>query len=79
MVWGLPVGGRLSDYHGVVAGEDLVFDPRELVTTSALEGWRFDHVPAAQKQNTRLPQRLGQRGVVRIAYSRDAIFRPSRG
>jgi CelD/BcsL family acetyltransferase involved in cellulose biosynthesis len=43
---GRPVGGRLSDYHAVVAAQDLVIDPRELVRGCGLSSWHFDHLVA---------------------------------
>jgi CelD/BcsL family acetyltransferase involved in cellulose biosynthesis/peptidoglycan/xylan/chitin deacetylase (PgdA/CDA1 family)/ubiquinone/menaquinone biosynthesis C-methylase UbiE len=46
--FGVPVGPRLSDYHGVICAEEVHFDPRELVTGCGLLNWQFDHVPAAQ-------------------------------
>ena len=45
---GLPIAPRLSDYQGVIAGEGLTFDSRELIAGCRLTSWSFDHVPAAQ-------------------------------
>jgi CelD/BcsL family acetyltransferase involved in cellulose biosynthesis len=45
---GRPVGGELSDYHGVIAAPDFQFDGPELVRAAGLQLWDFDHVPAAQ-------------------------------
>ena len=43
-----PVGGKLSDFHGVVArGDD--WDPVELLRACRLSAWRFDHLIASQR------------------------------
>jgi CelD/BcsL family acetyltransferase involved in cellulose biosynthesis len=47
---GVPVGGVMSDYHGVVARPGFSFDARELVRRCGLSVWNFHFVPAAQKQ-----------------------------
>lgn len=44
----LPVGGDLSDYHGVVAGADAVIDPAALVRACGLRSLDYDHVPVSQ-------------------------------
>lgn len=44
----VPVGGRLSDYHGVVAHPELVFDAPSLLRACGLRAWRFDHLPVDQ-------------------------------
>jgi CelD/BcsL family acetyltransferase involved in cellulose biosynthesis len=46
---GLPVGGRMSDFHGVVAEKDLVWDCPALLHDCRLAAWHFDHLPADQK------------------------------
>jgi CelD/BcsL family acetyltransferase involved in cellulose biosynthesis len=43
---GKPIGGKLSDYHGVVAPADLPVDPQALVRQCALAAWDFDHLVA---------------------------------
>jgi len=45
---GRPVGGALSDYHGVVAGPDCAWNAAELVRACRLRVWDFDHVPLSQ-------------------------------
>ena len=42
---GTPVGGPLSDYHGVI-GRGV--EPRALLRACGLRAWDFDHLPAAQ-------------------------------
>ena len=45
---GRPVGGRLSDYQGIVARGDPDLDARTLIRGSGLRGWDFHAVVAAQ-------------------------------
>jgi CelD/BcsL family acetyltransferase involved in cellulose biosynthesis len=42
---GRPVGGRLSDYHGVIAPPGAAWRPADLVAGCGLRQWRFDHLP----------------------------------
>mgnify|MGYP003577335048 CR=1 FL=1 len=46
---GLPVGGRLSDHHGVIAGPDTSWDWHALLKSAGLAYWLFDHLPAWQR------------------------------
>jgi len=41
---GEPVGGLLSDYHGVIGGKHADFDARDLVRQCGLDIWDFDHL-----------------------------------
>jgi CelD/BcsL family acetyltransferase involved in cellulose biosynthesis len=43
-----PVAGRLSDFHGVIAAEDFVFDPLSLIASCRVSSWRFDHLLVSQ-------------------------------
>ena len=45
---GRPVGGIISDYHGLICKQDFRFSPRELLDQSRLIAWEFDHLPASQ-------------------------------
>jgi CelD/BcsL family acetyltransferase involved in cellulose biosynthesis len=45
---GRPVGGHLSDHHGVVAGPDTVVDWQLLLRATGLAWWEFDHLAATQ-------------------------------
>lgn len=45
---GRPVGGRLSDFQGVIAAEDASWDAAALVRACGLRAWRFDHLLASQ-------------------------------
>jgi CelD/BcsL family acetyltransferase involved in cellulose biosynthesis len=46
---GLPVGGRMSDFQGVVARKDAAWQPRQLLRGCRLSAWHFDHLLAKQK------------------------------
>lgn len=45
---GRPVGGKLSDYHGVIGNSDVSIDPYQLIGQCLLGAWDFDHVPKSQ-------------------------------
>jgi CelD/BcsL family acetyltransferase involved in cellulose biosynthesis len=45
---GAPVGGHLSDYHGVIAGPEATWDVPELLRGSRLSCWEFDHLVLSQ-------------------------------
>lgn len=48
--WGLgkPVGGKLSDYHGLIARPGVELKLAELIRACGLASFEFDHLPAAQ-------------------------------
>lgn len=46
---GLPVGGRLSDHHGVIAASGTRWDWSELLRSAGLSYWQFDHLAAWQR------------------------------
>lgn len=46
---GRPVGGRMSDFHGVIAPRDLSFAPGQLLAGCRLTAWHFDHLPTWQE------------------------------
>jgi CelD/BcsL family acetyltransferase involved in cellulose biosynthesis len=45
---GRPVGGIISDYHGLICAQDFRFSPRELLECTHLIAWEFDHLPTSQ-------------------------------
>lgn len=45
-----PVGGRLSDYQGVIAAADVPWQPAEIMSACRLAAWEFDHQLACQHQ-----------------------------
>jgi len=46
--FGRPVGGPLSDYHGLIMRSDRNISMEELLRRSRLVSWEFNHLPAAQ-------------------------------
>ncbi len=56
---GVPVGGSLSDYHGIVSDKELdpAFDPVDLLRACGLDCWDFDHLPVAQSLIVSNPRR----------------------
>lgn len=46
---GYPAGGKLSDYHGVIAAPDTPWSAADLLRGCRLVSWRFDHLPATQR------------------------------
>ena len=46
---GVPVGGLLSDYQGLICGPEFLLDPRTLVRHCGLVAWDFDHLLASQE------------------------------
>ncbi len=45
---GKPVGGKMSDYHGVIARSTTKVDAAELLHGCRLAGWDFDHLITTQ-------------------------------
>lgn len=45
-----PVGGKLSDYQGVVAPAHLPWSVEEIMSGCRLKAWEFDHQLASQQQ-----------------------------
>ena len=48
--WGAcqPVGGLLSDHHGVIADARTTWSWQDILRAARLDHWRFDHLVAAQ-------------------------------
>lgn len=51
--FGRPVGGPMSDYHGLIAEPDAVYDGGSLIRACGLQAWTFDHLPAGQTSFSR--------------------------
>jgi CelD/BcsL family acetyltransferase involved in cellulose biosynthesis len=47
--FGAPIGGVISDYHGLVAPMDLACDTERMLERCRLLAWEFDHLPADQR------------------------------
>jgi CelD/BcsL family acetyltransferase involved in cellulose biosynthesis len=45
---GIPVGGRLNDFHGAIARKGLLWSAAALVRGCRLSAWHFHNAPAAQ-------------------------------
>lgn len=45
---GRPIGGGLSDFHGLVARSGITCDPLELLRACGLSTWHFSHLVAGQ-------------------------------
>jgi CelD/BcsL family acetyltransferase involved in cellulose biosynthesis len=46
---GRPVGGKLSDYHGVVIGREVEWDAREVLRKCGLRSFAFGHLIGSQR------------------------------
>jgi CelD/BcsL family acetyltransferase involved in cellulose biosynthesis len=46
---GLPIGGRLSHYQGLVHAPGAEWDPRELLRGCGLSAWQFDNLIVGQR------------------------------
>jgi CelD/BcsL family acetyltransferase involved in cellulose biosynthesis len=44
----VPVGGIVSDYHGLICGPDFYCDPRDILKSCGLVAWDFDRLLASQ-------------------------------
>ena len=49
---GLPVGGIISDYQGLICAQGFQFSPTELLQACRLDSWDFDHLIASQSSLT---------------------------
>src|SRR4051812_10989811 len=45
---GRPVGGIISDYHGIICDHDLEFCAVDVLKRVGLSSWEFDHLPLTQ-------------------------------
>jgi CelD/BcsL family acetyltransferase involved in cellulose biosynthesis len=46
---GIPVGGIVSDYQGLICRSNFCCDPKELLKACGLISWDFDRLPATQQ------------------------------
>ena len=44
-----PVGGKMSDFQGVIVRSDVAWDPQQLLRGCRLSAWHFDHLIASQR------------------------------
>ncbi|MEN6459144.1 MAG: GNAT family N-acetyltransferase [Thermoguttaceae bacterium] len=45
-----PVGGKMSDFQGVIARPEVAWQPKELLRGCRLVAWHFDHLLSSQTQ-----------------------------
>lgn len=75
---GTPVGGRLSDYHGVIAKKETPWDPRRLIRACDLVEWQFDHVPAVQAALSRFRQNATHSPLLDLSHGYEAYAQERR-
>lgn len=77
---GAPVGGLLSDYHGIVFDKalDPAFNPLTLLRACGLECWDFDHLPAAQALIPHDPRRQFESPQIDLSHGYEAYARRKR-
>lgn len=66
---GRPVGGLVSDYHGLIAPSNYRCDVKTLVQTCGLRSWSFDYLPMEQTMFAPWGRSDGEALVVDIAES----------
>jgi CelD/BcsL family acetyltransferase involved in cellulose biosynthesis len=76
---GIPIGGKLSDYHGVVARPDYAWNAVELVRRAGLSGWEFDHAPASQVDLRRFALKEAESPCIELSGWETAVSRKLRG
>jgi CelD/BcsL family acetyltransferase involved in cellulose biosynthesis len=76
---GRPAGGPMSGFHGVIARQGLVWDPRELIRACRLAVWSFDDLPVTQTPF--LPYHYGvtESGFMDLANGFEAYKKERRG
>jgi CelD/BcsL family acetyltransferase involved in cellulose biosynthesis len=62
-----PIGGRLSDYHGVVIGRSEQWDMKQVLRACGIRVFRFNHVVASQREISRYAGATDSSPVVRYA------------
>jgi CelD/BcsL family acetyltransferase involved in cellulose biosynthesis len=76
---GIPIGGKLSDYHGVVARPNYAWNAVELVRRAGLSGWEFDHAPASQVAPRRFARKEAESPCIELSGWATAVSRKQRG
>lgn len=69
---GEPIGGRMSDYHGVITAPGTEFDPVGLVRAAGLRSWPFDHLVAASGVFDRFVETRAESTVMNLANGYEA-------
>jgi CelD/BcsL family acetyltransferase involved in cellulose biosynthesis len=77
--FGLPVGGLVSDFHGLICAKGFDFDPRELLSKCGLRAWQFDHLLSTSSEMfTRFHNQLRDSFYVDLRQGFDAYLRDLR-
>jgi CelD/BcsL family acetyltransferase involved in cellulose biosynthesis len=71
---GRPVGGNLSDYHGLIAPARVNCDLIELLHVCGLRVWHFDHLPCDQASFASFIWRAADSSFVDVPDSIDVYF-----
>ncbi len=69
---GIPVGSRLSDFHGVIAPCDTTYDLLEIVRGCGLSSWRFDHLVSTHAEFKRHAWQMAESPYVDLSQGYDA-------
>jgi len=64
---GHPIGGPLSDYHGVIARAGWSCDARNLIRGCGLSAWEFDHLPASQQAFAKFQRILTESPIIDLS------------
>ena len=71
---GGPIGGVVSDYHGLVAAADLGCDTGKMLERCRLLAWEFDHVPVEQSAFARHHRVLAPSPTIDVSKGFDAYL-----
>jgi CelD/BcsL family acetyltransferase involved in cellulose biosynthesis len=67
-----PVGGRLSDYQGIICRPDFTCDPIELLRNCSLVAWDFDHLLVSQSFFAAFHRHQGESPIVDLSDGYEA-------
>ncbi len=72
-----PVGLGLSDYHGVIAAPNAVWDAKGLLRGCKLNRWEFDHLPVTQQKFAAYHLEVAESPIIDVSQGM-AVFEASR-
>lgn len=75
---GVPVGGHLSDFHGLVCASGFACDARALMKQCGLIAWDFDHLIASQDFLAPFHQETAPSPQIDLTRGFDAYYRETR-
>jgi CelD/BcsL family acetyltransferase involved in cellulose biosynthesis len=70
-----PIGGILSDFHGIIAPAGISLDPIELVRACRLKAWHFDHLICQQRRFAPFAWQLADSPYVDLSAGFEAYLR----